>query len=62
MADRIAVSQRLALRMFYMNGFNDPIGLENALARIQQMPAPTAGYVYADDVPAAIEALKAEAL
>jgi hypothetical protein len=61
MADRIGISQRAALRMFYNEGFNDPIGMMNAVEAIQAMKAPTNGYVYADEVPAAIEKLKADA-
>jgi len=60
MADRIAVAKKVALRMFYDAGFNDPIGLENALVAINEMKAPAEGYVYADEIDAAIENCKAE--
>jgi len=56
--DRVGVSHRAALRQFYDAGFNDPIALENALVAIYAMPQATQGYVYADDIPAAIENLK----
>lgn len=62
MADRIGIAHRAALRMFYEAGFNDPIGLENALDAINAMNQPAEGYVYADEVPAAIENLMAEAM
>lgn len=60
--DRVGISHRVALRQFYEAGFNDPIGLENAMVAVQQMPQATAGYVYADDVPAAIVQLQEEAM
>jgi len=62
MADRIGIAERVALRMFYDAWFNDPIGLENAVAAIRQMNQPAVGYVYADEVPAAIENLMAEVM
>lgn len=48
--DQIAVSIRMALKMFWEAGVQSEDGLRNALNRILNLRQPTNGYVYADEV------------
>ena len=52
--DQVGISVRAALGMFYEAGYRNELQLQAAMRQIQAMPAPCAGYVYANDVDAAL--------
>jgi hypothetical protein len=60
MADKIAVSQRFALRMMYDAGHDTPTRLTAAHERLKTLVEPTPGYVYADHVTKLIDTMKKE--
>jgi hypothetical protein len=59
--DRVAVSRRMALQMFWNNGFDNEAALLRANEIIGQLNQASEGYYYADDVVAAIDAEMAAA-
>ena len=54
--DRIAVNERVALRMFYEAGYNNEELLGIAMRMIRALVPVANGYYYADDVAVAIYA------
>lgn len=60
MSTRIAVSLHHALKTMWEHDFDTEAKLRRANDLLLQLPQPTEGYVYPDDVDALIKRLKAE--
>ena len=56
--NELAVSERMALKMFWENGHDTEMLLTEALAVIRKIKPATDGYYYAKDVSKAIEQQK----
>ena len=53
--NRIAISKRTALKMFFDVGYNTDLLLKIALIQVEALKQAANGYYYADDVVASIQ-------
>lgn len=58
MTDKIAVNKRTALKMFWDAGYNTELLLAYANDTLKNIPQPSSGYWYAEDVSNFIDKLK----
>ena len=53
--DKLAINKRIALKMFYDAGWDTEESLVNAHLIIEEIPQPSNGFWYADDISDAIQ-------